>query len=510
IPAAMAYGDTALLSVSIPPSVTSIGNEAFRNCSSLKSAVINASIGHYAFDGCTSLASVELRYQVESIGGYAFRDCYALKSLTIPCSAKSVGSNFIQGCTGLTALTFDGAPGELTSGILYIGPSSSLASLRINLGVTKLGANMLSNGGYGHPNLTSITLPEALREVGQSALNGAPVEFLKVYDLGMLGTGFAKNLTTLKEIEFERGVISDYAFYGCTNLEKVTMGAGVFAIGQYAFYGCAALKEVTFSNTLTSIGAYAFNGCAALEEVSCQDSSLKTIGSYAFYNCTTLRQIDMGSVLKSVGSYAFSGCTALEAALFPPTVESYGTYVLNGCASIKTLSIGGPSMPVLGNTNWLGVANASQLETLIVGEGVTEIGFRAFANTSENYSLGTGRGGYRNLKQVTLPSTLKKIGAQAFGDAASLETIALPSGLESIGDYAFYNCTALTSVSYSGSSLASIGQYAFQSCKALKTIGLGDGLVSVGNRAFEDCIALEAAIFPPTMQEFGSYVLNGC
>ena len=95
--------------------VTSIGDYAFRYCSSLTSVTIPnsvTSIGDYAFHGCYDLTSVSIGNNVTSIGDYAFASCSGLSSVTIPNSVKSLGNSAFDGCYGLTSVTI---PNSVTS-----------------------------------------------------------------------------------------------------------------------------------------------------------------------------------------------------------------------------------------------------------------------------------------------------------------------------------------------------------------------------------------------------------
>ncbi|MBR5643551.1 MAG: leucine-rich repeat domain-containing protein [Salinivirgaceae bacterium] len=130
----------------IPNSVTSIDNSAFRYCSGLTSVTIPnsvTSIGDYAFRGCSSLTSVTIPNSVTSIGSFAFESCSGLTSVTIPNSVTSIGDYAFYNCSGLTSVT--------------IGNS-----------VTSIGIAAF-DGCYG---LTSVTIPNSVTSIGDYAFSG--------------------------------------------------------------------------------------------------------------------------------------------------------------------------------------------------------------------------------------------------------------------------------------------------------------------------------------------------
>ena len=91
--------------VVIPDGVTSIGDSAFENCSSLTSITIPdsvTSIDNYAFFNCSNLTSVIIPDSVTSIGDYAFYKCSSLTSITIPDSVTSIGNRAFENCSSLT------------------------------------------------------------------------------------------------------------------------------------------------------------------------------------------------------------------------------------------------------------------------------------------------------------------------------------------------------------------------------------------------------------------------
>ena len=130
-----AFRDCSMLtSVTIPDSVTSIGDYAFWNCRGLTSVTIGSSvesIGSYAFDGCTGLTSVTIPDSVTSIGRYAFRDCTRLTSVTIGSSVESIGSYAFDGCTGLTSVVFEDTEGWQVSRYSDFRNYTSLSSAKL-------------------------------------------------------------------------------------------------------------------------------------------------------------------------------------------------------------------------------------------------------------------------------------------------------------------------------------------------------------------------------------------
>jgi len=104
-------GCTSLTGITIPNSVTSIEMSAFAGCTSLASVTIGnsvTSIGYGAFSNCASLASVTIGNSVTGIGQWAFAGCASLASVTIPASVTRIGSSAFRNCTSLASVTFAG------------------------------------------------------------------------------------------------------------------------------------------------------------------------------------------------------------------------------------------------------------------------------------------------------------------------------------------------------------------------------------------------------------------
>ncbi len=367
--------------------ITSIGNYAFQNCSSLTSLTIPDSvteIGEAVFYGCSSLKEFKGKFasedgrclvidgklvafatfgltqysipdSVTSIGDYAFYDCTSLTSVTIGNSVTSIGGDAFKNCTGELILNCSCLG-------LYGGQFTKVV---IGNGVTSIGSSAFS----GCTSLTSITIPDSVTSIGEEAFYGCTGELI----------------INSKVVETDYDKYSYPARYGWlngANFTKLTIGNNVTSIGERAFLDCSLLTSITIPDSITSIGEGAFSGCTSLTSITIPDS-VTLIGNYAFGGCSSLTSITIGNGVTEIGYEAFMGCTSLTSITIP--------------------------------------------------DGVTEIGTSTFENCS-------------SLTSVTIPDGVTSIGSDAFRDCSSLTSITIPDSVTEIGDWAFSRCSSLTYV----------------------------------------------------------------
>ena len=150
----------------IPDSVTSIGDYAFSNCSSLESVVIPdsvTSIGWDAFRDCSSLTSIVIPDSVTSIAGDAFEGCSSLESVVIPDSVTSIGGSAFRDCSSLTSVVIGDSVTSI--GDWAFRDCSSLTSVVIGDSVTRIG----SSAFYNCSSLTSVVIPDSVTSIGSYA-----------------------------------------------------------------------------------------------------------------------------------------------------------------------------------------------------------------------------------------------------------------------------------------------------------------------------------------------------
>ena len=259
-----------ITTVSIPDSVTSIGDSAFCDCTSLTNVTIGnsvTSIGDSAFSHCSILTSIVIPKGVTSIGNGAFSHCSNLASIVIPDSVTSIGNGAFYWCDNLTSIVI---PEGLTSiGEYVFYNCNGLTSIVIPDSVTSIG-----NGAFSHcSNLTSIVIPDSVTSVGRYAFSDCSSLFTE-YEYGqyigdennpyaILYSITNKNLSTYTLHE-DTKVIAYGSFRECAKLSSITSPEGVRGISSYAFRDCSSLRSVTIPDSVTSIGNYAFYGCTSL------------------------------------------------------------------------------------------------------------------------------------------------------------------------------------------------------------------------------------------------------
>ena len=456
-------------SVTIPDTVSIVGNLTFCRCGNLVNVTMGKGvtfIGDNAFNGCTNLTSLTLPESLTGIGNYAFYNCASLTNLSLPRNFNDLSPVAFGYCTNLTAINVDPMNSFYSSADGVVFDKSETTLVRCPEGKT---------GGY--------TVPNSVTNIGVNA-------FQSCMHLSQVIVPDSVNNLELN------------AFDQCTNLTNVSIGSGITSIGQ-AFTFCLSLPSFTISRSVTNISPGAFSFCTSLKTFTVDplkpvytsvdgiifDKSQKTIilcpeaktGSYAvpnnvsiigegaFAGCTGLSQVTIPNSITIIGIGAFGGCTGLNQVTIPNSVYSIGIYAFNNCTNLESVIIGSG----VTNIGGLAFSHCFSLTNVIIGNGVTVIGLAAFAYCS-------------GLANLSIGNSVKIINGWAFQACSSLTSVAIGDGVTNIDYGAFSECVSLTNVAV-GSSVATIGYYGFERCGNLRGIHFKGNAPSLpsGTNAFQ-------------------------
>ena len=526
--------------------VTSIGDSAFYQCSTILSVEIPDSvkiIGQHAFAHSGTLKSVYFgeNSQLTKIEHSAFYYT-GIETIKLPATVTYISTPF-NGCSSLLRFEVDenNRSFKAIDGNLYTYDGKELVQyaggktetvFEVPSGVEKIGAwSFRANGTH----LTKVVISDGVISIEADA--------------------FAY-CTLLEEIKIPNSVtaISSSAFVGCTSLINIDLPNSLKFIGSDAFKDCSSLKSITIPASVSTIGIRVFEGCISLENIIVEenneyykdvdgnlynidgttliqyaagkkdtsfivpdsvtriddsafsdDASLTSIiiadsvidiGDGAFNNCNSLTDIVIPNNVKSIGKAAFFDCYSLTSIVIPHSVVSMGSHMFGNCnlltiyceASEKPSGWDNnwnSSCPVVWNCNNNDVANDGYIYQVI--DGI-------------RYSLKDGeaivvRQPINISGDITIPSSVTykgntynvtSIAESAFYNCSSLTSIEIPNSVTNIGSSAFRNFSLLTNVTI-GNSVISIGSYAFYNCSALTSIEIPNSVTSIGDYAFYGC-----------------------
>ncbi len=536
-------GAEFIQNVTLPESVTEIGESAFNGCESLKTLSYSPEnvlkMGVMAFAGCKSLESLTLPFiggveddpnntnfgyvfggntgnngvpeslkSVEIlkgsfIGASAFEECAWIELVTLP-AVKSIGDFAFKGCESLNTIQYSDIEetNYLPETVESIGKSAFEGCFE-NLPKS-------SNNGFSYQQPTlSLTLPFVGDDLSAD-------EMLEETTIGYVFGGNEKlpryltKITVLGDTE-----IAEEAFAGCQYLKEIGLPETLKKIATNAFKDCVALKEIVVPDSVDYIQSAAFAGCSALEKMTLPfvglaiatneqgdalEISQQHFGYIFGHNSTANQEKDVPEKLtevvitraEKINARAFSGCSELVRVSLPSTLKELGDGAFKDCTALK-------------DVNFVTV---------------------------------------QDVNDEDIAWTLDTIGISTFDHCSSLEYITLPASVKNLGDYAFYYCTKLKEIvtdgafvgadndqkaalavenlgymtfAYSfasGSSLTIkdlelIGNYSFGVTK-LKEVQIEGLVTEIEGNSFEKSLYLEKVVLPDTIEEIDMHAFLGC
>ena len=473
-----AFKGTCLVNVTIPDTVTVIGDSAFENCDNLKNVKISENLkklGMMAFGNCDALTEIEIPKNITTV---AYNEFYN------PVRGPFTGSNSLQTVVFEEGMTW--LPGYILAGC------SGFTTVKIPETVTEIGKGAFRDCSR----LESITIPDTVTMIGDSAFENCDnLKNVKISEnlkkLGMMAFGNCDALTEVKIPKSITTVIyNDFynpvrgPFTGSDSLQTVVFEEGMTWLPAYILSGCSGFTTVKIPETVTEIGGGAFSDCSRLESIEIPES-VTEIGSHTFSN-TKLESIRVPDTVTDMGDHVFSGCTELKEVTLPNIRQNIVAGMFEGCTSLEKIVLPETVTAIRSDA----FEGCTALKDITWSKAPEIIESNAFRNCSA-------------LKEVTIPGTVKSIGDCAFLNCDALTTVTIPDSVTSIGEQVFYDCDALTTVKL-GSGLKSIPASTFEHCDVLESLRIPRRVTTIGDNAFKDCVKLTSITIPRSVTKISS------
>ncbi|MBO7134916.1 MAG: leucine-rich repeat protein, partial [Bacteroidales bacterium] len=332
------------------------------------------SIGNGAFYACREITSLSIPNSITDIGQEAFRYCEGLTGeLTIPNSVTNIYNNAFSDCENISSVIIGNGITIIYQGVFF--GCTRMTYISISNSVTTIVRGAF-NGCYG---LTSVTIPNTVTSIGESAFGG-----VRNIEYNGTATGSPWGALTVNGYIDGNLVYTDETrtnLTGCSTLTTdVEIPNSVTSIGDYAFYRCDSLSSITIPNSVTSIGNRVFSYCSGLEVFSvepdntiydsrnncnaiietetnsliygCKNTiipnSITSIGDYAFFYSGLTGTLIIHDSITNIGQGAFWGCSDIETITIGLMVETINGDAFYSCSNITDINVRTYTPPVLG------------------------------------------------------------------------------------------------------------------------------------------------------------------
>ena len=436
-------------------------------------------------------------YSVTSIGGQAFWECSGLKSVTIPNSVTSISVQAFYGCSGLTSVTI---PNSVTNiGYRAFWNCSGLTSITISNSVTSI-----DESAFYCSRLRDVYVPVT----DYSAFCNNKVARLIASRIGKPVHLLDETGHEIKEYVIPNDVtsIGNYAFYGCSGLQSVVVGNGVASLPEGVFGTGESLKSLTIGSGVLSINKNAFtyssNSYKPIKTIwltntppSGYTSAEGTVNYVANELYTSLKDKTVYPFLSTM--FEAGGVKYVPVSPSDRTCDVFDCLYSDEVANVNigaTVSYKGIQMNVMKVHKYACYGNAF-IENVEVGCS-GDIGESAFQNCV-------------TMTTATLGDSITSIGQYAFAGCSKLERIVIPNAVKSIGESAFLNCSAMEMVKM-GTGVKSIETRTFCNCSSLLDMQIGSNVETINTDAFYGCKSLPVIRIPQAVTDIKNSVFNGC
>lgn len=524
-----AFESSNLNNITIPESVTYIGNFAFYNCCAIEEVHFNAvncadlkeynktfvgagniygykviigssvkKIPDYLFSGydedelsCVVTVEFAQNCMCETIGDAAFNCCVYLLNFTLPSQLKNIGALAFCNCLSITELTIPETVINIGYGAFY----NTVCLTQINFNAVKC-------NDVGNPNEVFAYAGSADNgiavKIGASVTKIPSYLFCDKVDYAQY-TFFPLSTNKVISVEFEGNnckSIGYFAFSCCNNLTEFTVPESVNIIDDGAFCDCKGMCNLSLGN-VKKIGAYAFRSCGINNGLIIPES-VESVNEGAFRGCAYLKNLEIKSGI--ICDYAFEACTSLEMATICGS-EYIGDFCFENCSNLTEVTIGG-NVSDLGDYAF---SNCGIIEKLTVDSAIETIGQFAFSDTHcMKVHIKDLSDWFKTLFKNQDSNPLN--GSKFYLNEEELIDIVIPEEIDAVNSFAFFGCKSINSLVIPGS-VKTVGSFAFFNCSNLKSVALREGVIGINQKAFGgytvDCPIIAELVLPKSLTLIG-------
>ena len=325
-------------SISIPTTVTRLGNDSFNNCD-IRFIEIPESvkeIGDHCFYKCERLTKVSMPLSVKLMGIGCFKRCFDLVEIQLPTTVKVITEMMFSGCSELQTIEIPTSVTRLENCCFWC--CSSLTSISIPTSVEYFGSSCFGRCDQ----LVSIDLPEKPNMLffgNQIYLltNGNLTSYNIPWSVDIIN---GKEIIDIEEIYIPTTVtsIGKRCFHYLEGISKIIIPTSVKRIHEEAFSRCLTIQEITIPSSVTIIENNCFYNCSNLEYVNLE-AHITTLNDKIFTLCQRLKEVSLPSTIQSIGHSVFSFCYNLTKIDLPNSLTSIGRDNFSFCCSLKTITI---------------------------------------------------------------------------------------------------------------------------------------------------------------------------
>ena len=403
-------------------------------------------IAPYAFEDCNVLKRITIPSTLTGIGEQSFTSCSALESIEVDKSNSTYSSE--------KGVLFSK---DKTS--LYVYPSNKLdETYTIPNSVTYV----YSFAFFVNKNIKNITIPENVEAIGKAAFFGCEnIERIMIpKNVESIGSAAFSSCRSLKTIDVAKDNPSYREIDGAlfTSDMSILIGYpsgktdttyivpnGVKYVGDWVFSECYRLVNITLPDELLVIGGSAFYACTGLKSITIPNS-VKYIGGIAFELCENIQTITIPSGVEEIGEETFMQCTSLKSINIPKSVTKIGNSAFDCCDSLTDVYYEGSS------SQWRSI-NIAEYNTALTS---ANIHFNSHVHTYEGYTVTSPtctEPGYTTHKCTSCDYSYNDSYIEPLGHNYT-EEVTAPTCTE--GGYTTYTCSVCGD-SYKGSYVDPLG-----------------------------------------------------